>query len=218
MADSPVATRAYRSELRASQAAQTRARIVAAAAEQFSSSGYAATTLAAIARAAGVSVETVKTTASKAELLLAAFEIAFSGAEARNSLTDTPAGAGVLDVPDDEFEAAVIGRIVDANARGHALWTVLLGAGLSDGIVAEALDGMLERRAADFRTLVAELSRRGLVSASVDTDVLAAELSFFLSPEGYTQLVAQWGWSLDQYRDWLVRRVRSVARAFPTVP
>jgi AcrR family transcriptional regulator len=213
MMSSSVSPRTYRSELRASQAAQTRARIVEAAAGQFASSGYAATTLSTIARAAGVSVETVKTSASKAELLLAAFETVFSGAEARDSLTETPAGAGVLDASDEVFVEAVIARIAEANARGHALWTVLLGAGLSDPVVAEALGAMLERRAADFRSLVTELSRRGLVAASVDTGELAAELSFLLSPESYTQLVAQWGWSPARYRQWLVQRVGTSAEA-----
>ena len=89
--------RVYRSELRARQARETRARIIAAAGELFARQGYQATTIAAIARAAGVSGETVKTAASKAELLIAAFEVTFSGYEGAESLTDTDVAAGVLD-------------------------------------------------------------------------------------------------------------------------
>lgn len=120
--------RVYRSELRARQARETRARIIAAAGELFARQGYQATTIAAIARAAGVSGETVKTAASKAELLIAAFEVTFSGYEGAESLTDTDVAAGVLELPDDVFLDAVLAQITDANARGHRLWTVLLGA------------------------------------------------------------------------------------------
>lgn len=207
----PPESRSYRSDLRARQAAQTRARVIAAAAEQFSSQGYQATTMAAIARAAAVSTETVKATASKAELLIAAFETAFSGTEAAGSLADTEAGAGLGDVDDAGFLDAVVGRVAAANARAHGLWTVLLGAGLSDPVVGEALDGMLARRRADFRMLVAELARRGLGAAG--DDALADELSFLLSPEGYQQLVAQSGWSTDAYLAWLGARVRALVTA-----
>ncbi len=202
----PAESRTYRSDLRAAQAAETRSRIVAAAAELFASSGYQATTMAAIARVAGVSTETVKAAGAKAELLVAAFERTFSGTEAAPSLAATEAGAGLGDVPDDAFLDVVLARIARANARAHALWTVLLGAALSDAVVGAALAGMLERRRADFRMLVAELARRG---AARSGDDVADELSFLLSPEGYQQLVTQAGWSPARYLAWLGERVRA---------
>jgi AcrR family transcriptional regulator len=204
-------TRAYRSDLRAQQAAQTRTRVVDAAARVFATQGYAAATLAGIARAAGVSVETVKSTASKAELLLAAFERAFAGEEGAPSLADTDAAAGVLELPDGAFVDAVVDTIASANARAHALWTVLSGAALSDATVGVALESMLERRRADFALFAHELARRALVPVDAEPDA-AAELSFLFSPEGYTQLVAQSGWSREHYRAWLAARVRAVGR------
>lgn len=196
-------TRPYRSELRARQAQETRARIVSSAAELFASSGYQATTIAAIARAAGVSAETVKTTASKAELLIAAFETTFSGSEAADSLTDTEVGTGLLDLPDDVFLDAVVTQITTANARGHALWTVLLGAALSDPVVDAALQGILAHRRADLARLVDELLSRGIATDIGDPDAAAAAVSFLLSPESYQQLVMQSGWSQERYTAWL---------------
>ena len=67
-------TRSYRSELRQQQAEQTRSRVVEAAAELFAADGYARTTLAKIAAAAGVSAETVQGQGPKAALLIAAVE------------------------------------------------------------------------------------------------------------------------------------------------
>jgi len=205
--------RAYRSELRARQAQETRARIIAASAHLFASQGYQATTIAAIGREAGVSAETVKTTASKAELLIAAFEVTFSGSEAAETLTDTEVATGVLDLPDDVFLDAVLTQITTANARGHALWTVLLGAALSDPVVAEALRGILERRRADYRLLVSELGRRGLAAELDDADAAADALSFLLSPESYQQLVAQSGWTADRYASWLRTAVAAELRS-----
>ncbi|OAN33943.1 TetR/AcrR family transcriptional regulator [Microbacterium sp. H83] len=197
------APRVYRSELRARQAKETRARIVAAAAELFASQGYQATTIAAIARSAGVSAETVKNTASKAELLIAAFETTFSGSEAAESLTETEVGSGLLDLPDEQFLDAVVSRITVANARGHALWTVLLGAALSDPIVDTALQGILAHRRIDLAGLVDELIRRGIAADLPDADAAAAAISFLLSPESYQQLVAQSAWSEERYTAWL---------------
>jgi AcrR family transcriptional regulator len=195
--------RVYRSELRARQARETRARIIAAAGELFARQGYQATTIAAIARAAGVSGETVKTAASKAELLIAAFEVTFSGYEGAESLTDTDVAAGVLELPDDVFLDTVLAQIADANLRGHRLWTVLLGAALSDERVDEVLTQILHRRADDYRRLVDELIARGLATSQADPQTTAAALSFLLSPESYQQLVAQSGWDVDTYMQWL---------------
>lgn len=208
-------SRAYRSGLRATQAAQTRERVLRAAAELFSAQGYQATTFAAIAREAGVSTETVKAAGAKSALLIAAFEVTFSGTEGADSLTDTEAGAGVIDLPNEVFLAAVIARIVDANARAHALWTVLLGAAGSDELVAGALQTILTRRREDYRMLVAELIRRALVPARAAerADELADELSFLMSPEGYQQLVGQSGWSRERYAGWIDGRVLEWASA-----
>lgn len=203
------APRAYRSELRVQQAKETRARIVAASAHLFATQGYQATTIAAIAREAGVSAETVKTAAAKAELLIAAFEVTFSGSEAAESLADTEVAAGVLELPDEVFLDAVLGQITAANARGHALWTVLLGAASSDQVVDEALRKILEHRAADCRLLVSELVRRGIATNLTDPDATADVLSFLLSPESYQQLVAQSGWSAERYGTWLRAAVLS---------
>ena len=109
--------RPYRSALRTRQAEETRARIVAAAARLFAAQGYQATTISAIAKEAGVSAETVKTTAAKAELLIAAFEVTFSGSEAAETLADTEAGSGLTTLPDDVFLDAVITQIDAANER-----------------------------------------------------------------------------------------------------
>lgn len=199
--DAASATRPYRSTLRERQAKETRARVVRAAGDLFSRHGFQATTLAAIGREAGVSTETVKATASKAELLIAAFETTFAGVEGARSLADAPVAQGALARDDEDVLSAVVHVIATANADGHALWTVLLGAALSDEAVAAALEQILRQRRADFAMLVAEMAGRG---ARIEHPArVAAELSFLFSPEGYQQLVTQSGWTRAEYTRWL---------------
>src|SRR5690348_16637917 len=72
--------RQYRSDLRAAQAVDTRRRIVSSAARLFVEQGYGATTVDAVAEAAGVSRKTVFTAVgSKLDLLTTAVDWAVAG-------------------------------------------------------------------------------------------------------------------------------------------
>ena len=97
-------TRTYRSELRQQQAEQTRSRVVAAAAELFAADGYARTTLAKIAAAAGVSAETVQGQGPKAALLIAAVEYAAFGVSGEENILNLDVGRQLIAI-DDPLEA-----------------------------------------------------------------------------------------------------------------
>ena len=72
--------RAYDSSGRKEQARRSRQAVLAAARELFLEQGYGATTMPAVASAAGVSVETIyKTIGSKPELLKAVLDVAIVG-------------------------------------------------------------------------------------------------------------------------------------------
>src|SRR5438045_9693233 len=74
------ARRTYRSAQRAAQAQRTRERIIAAATEQFTTTGYPATTIRSIAASAGVSVASIELSfGTKAALLKAAIDVAIAG-------------------------------------------------------------------------------------------------------------------------------------------
>ena len=75
-----VVKRQYRSDLRTSQARETRRAIVAAASRLFVERGYGATTIDAVADAAGVSRKTVFTAVGgKVDLLKVALDWAVAG-------------------------------------------------------------------------------------------------------------------------------------------
>lgn len=204
ISEAPI-SRPYRSTLREEQAAQTRQRILASAAGCFASRGYAGTSLADIATGAGVSVESVKLSGPKRDLLLAAFEQAFAGAEGGESVADSDAARAITALPDDDaMLAGLVGFIADANERTSGLWASFLSAATSEPVVAESLAGLLERRRADYRAAIALFDERGMLRSTRDHNELAAALSFLLSPESFEQLVVQSGWTKDSYVAWLV--------------
>jgi len=207
-------TRAYRSELRDAQAAQTRARVLDAAAHEFARHGYAGTTLAAIARGAGVSVETVKLQGAKHALLLGAFEVAFSGRESREQImADAGMRAMLAALPEGQIVRALARFVADMNGRAVGVWLAFTGAAPSDPAVRSALDDLLERRRADYELVVDELAAHGLLRSERPRAALAAELSFLCSPEGYQQLVVESGWTAESYRDWLGRAIERLVLA-----
>lgn len=208
----PAPSRPYHSTLRAEQAAHTRRRILEAAADCFAERGYAGTSLGDIATRASVSVETVKLNGPKRNLLLGAFEQAFTGTEGPESVTARESAAEILTLTDGErFLDGLVHWVAQANARTSALWVGFVSAGASDPQVGAALRELLERRRADYRRAVDALAERDMLPADAERDDLADALSFLLSPEGHDQLVRRSGWTMEHYEDWLGSAVRRLA-------
>lgn len=204
--------RSYHSELRTSQAAETRLRILDAAAERFTVAGYTGTSLADIARTAGVSIETVKLGGPKRHLLLAAFEHSFAGAEGIDSLADhNPVAEITADTDPARYLAGIMHFVAESNRRSSLLWTTLLSAAAADTVLGSELEGLQHRRRADMLVLVDELHSRGLTSTTLPREVLVDTVSFILSPEGYNQLVLDAHWSQPDYEVWLMRTVLLLA-------
>jgi AcrR family transcriptional regulator len=196
--------RTYTSALRTAQAADTRRRVLQAAGELFAADGYANTSLSRIADAAGVSVETVKANGPKSAIILGAFDQAFTGAEGTGAIHERELGARILDSPDERLLRTWVDFVSGANQRVSRLWIALLDASMGDPAVEAGLDAMQTRRRSDFRASMAAFRERGLARRPGDDESFAAALSFLVSPSGYVQLVLDGGWSMQQYRDWLV--------------
>jgi len=202
-------TRAYRSALRTEQAAETRRRVLEAAAACFAEQGYAGTSLPQIGARAGVSTETVKANGPKRNLLLAAFEQAFAGAEGDELIADSEEGRRIIGIRDPELLLRTGAELVAAaNARTSTLWTELLSAANADAEIAAALAALLDRRRQDYLGVARLLMERGIARADLDADVAAAVLSFAWSPESHQQLVLQSGWDMPRYERWLVDAAR----------
>jgi AcrR family transcriptional regulator len=204
----PVAPRVYRSELRDSQAAATRARVLDAAADAFTENGFAGTTLAMIASAAGVSVETVKLQGPKHELLLAAWERRLGAPDDRSAmLADPDFRAQTAAIPNGDLIPTLVAMAADISRRSHGLWAALSAASRTEPTLRGAVEAQQQRRLAEFRLLVGEFHARGMLRGDQPHQVRAASLGFLASAEGYAQLVHDSGLSHEAYCDWLTRAI-----------
>jgi len=209
MADMTESTRRYRSELRQRQAAETRLRVVGAAAELFSRQGYQATTFAQLATEAGVSVETVQRHGPKSALLQAALELASFGVEGETDLFATDLGKSMLQVRDTAELAALIGSAMLAiNAPSAGLWVAVASAAQSDeelrGYYADLL-GVLRRQVEHVFRVFAE---RGWLRTDVPFDDLVEAFCVITSVETYVRFVRLDGKPDDAYTEFVARTLR----------
>jgi AcrR family transcriptional regulator len=199
------------SSLREEQAAQTRRRILRAAAEVFEELGFAGARIEDVAARAGVAVPTVyKAFANKANLLIGAVDQAMAGDDAV-PLERQPWFAEQLEEPDPVRQLQLIAR----NARriyerAGPLLGVLRAATPLDPSLARAWQDIaaqrVERSRATARTLQAKAGAR-LRRSRNETSMTLLVLT---EPELFTTFMVS-GRTADQYEGWLADvLVRSV--------
>ncbi len=200
--------RTYRSERRAIQARETRRRVLAAAANRFQQRGYAASTVPAIAAAAGVSVPTVEAHfGSKVNLLKECIDTAIAGDDEPVPVLERewtrPARAATTTAALLDAVADVIGPAQQRSA-GLVL-AVFEGAGTDPDLDALA-DQMIRQRYATASWIVRVLASiaplRGSESEAVDT------LWMLMDPAIYQRLVQRLGWDPARYRRWFADSAR----------
>jgi AcrR family transcriptional regulator len=208
--------RAYRSELRQQQAEQTRSRILEAAAELFAAEGYARTTLAKIAAAAGVSPETVQGQGPKAALLIAAIEHTAFGVAGEENVLNLDLGRKVL-ATDDYAEAidVAIAAQADLHERTALLARALFGGAGSDPELDRYKTDFLAGVKSQIRRILDVYRGRGWVRGDVPYDELVETVAVVGSVETYLRIVHTDGWSVPAYRAWLKRMLEETVYAPP---
>lgn len=207
-------TRRYSSPVREEASASTRQRIVRAAAALFARDGYQGTTMTAIARAAGVSVQSVHLAGPKSALLIAAFEISLAGDEGAHPLHERPAVAAIMQLPPAEALPAYIRFLAEANARTAGIDRALYAAADTDDAVAALVDDLNVRRHDDIRMAITWCEVHGLLHGSVDPDERTETLTYLVAPATYRFFVHERGWSSARYQAWLSDAItRLVLRA-----
>ena len=197
--------RRYDATRRRQQAQENRARILAAAHELFLDKGYGAATIADVAAAAGVAVETVYAAfRNKLTLLHRAWDVAVGGDEQDVHLLDRPEMRAVFDEPD---LVARFARFAAVNAtvmrRTARLRLAIQGAAGTDPAAADLLAEIdrarVEAMSAHARAAVAT----GQLASSEQEcrDVLFATTDGSL----WHNLVERQGWSDERYAAWLGR-------------
>ena len=198
--------RAYDNRPRAEQARATQRRIVEVARQQLLERGYAGTTMAGVAGAAGVSVESVyKAFGSKAALVKRVWDVTLVGDDQPVPLRERPEFQAMLAEPDPRRKVALyakLGRLLVARL-GPLLGVVLAGARAGDPEL-QALVATLDReRLVGTSGVVAHLAEAGALRPGLDVERARDILWTLIAPEVYSLLVVERGWSLDDYEAWL---------------
>jgi AcrR family transcriptional regulator len=199
------AKRAYDSSLRKQQAGQTRMRILDAAQVLFGERGYPASTVEAIAAAAGVAVDTVYAAfGSKRGVLQALLNVRVGGDEAELDLLDR---AGPQTVKREPHQKALVAAFVrDVSAiieRARPVDDIIRGAAVVDPEIAELRGNAQAYRYGNMRQLVSWIASKGPLRAGLTEDDAAAIVWTMTSPEVHGLLRVARGWSAERYADWL---------------
>lgn len=198
--------RRYTSELREQQAAATRERVVRAAAELFAARGYAGTSLPQIARAAGVSTETVQAHGPKANLLRAAIDLLSFAADDGTPLLETPLGAEFLRATSAEDAARIsAGVLTQVNAATHGIWLAFSEAARTDQALAREFTTMARGIRSENLTVLRLWRERGWLRDDVGDDLLAQWSDLIVSVEVFDRVVRVEGSTVDEYRELLGR-------------
>jgi len=197
--------RGYRSPLRAEQATRTRRQILDAARELFGAQGYAATTVAQIAAAAGVAVDTVyAAVGTKPVLFRLLLETAISGtdepvpAEERDYVRRIRAATGARQKI--ETYAAAMRAI---SGRMAPLHLVLRDAAAQAPELARIRDEIALRRAANMRLFAQDLIATGELRPELDVGEVADIVWSMNSAEFYSLLVQERAWPPQRFEQWL---------------
>jgi AcrR family transcriptional regulator len=189
--------RRYSSSLRARQAADTKAQVLTAAAELFEQSGWSGTTVAAIAKRAGVAVETVYSGfGSKKEVLRAVVGFSVVGDTEPVPLAERDVFTTVTTGDRGARLTAAVEMATDIQERLGRLWRAILEAAASDAEVDAWRLQWDEERRIDTRRVVERVLEREL-----DDDVVLDLLWGIFSHEVYSLLVLDRGLDRAQYAE-----------------
>lgn len=197
--------RPYNSTRRRAQAQETRQRIIDAARQLFSEYGYAGATIDAIAQAAGVAPETIFATfGNKRTILARLIDAAIGGDDQAIPLLDRPGPQAVLQERDPVRQLQLFAAdIVTILERVAPLFEIMRVASKTEPDIADLLKNLLNERLRNMRAVVHNVAAHSPLRADLD-EAHAAEMVWTLtSPEVFTLLRRDRGWSKAQYSHWL---------------
>ena len=216
--DGPDPKREYRSPRRLAAARETRARICAAAAALFLADGYAATSIRAIASAAGVAEKTVYLQfATKSAVLKMVVETAIVGNDEA-----VPAAAqswfleAVAETDLDRKLEQLVALTCDLHQRSGPVFAIARGAAAVDPDVAALWAAGKQGHLADMTRMARSFQETGLLPPGQDVESATTTLYVLLGPETWHLIRKELGQDETAYRTWLSNALRQAFQATPT--
>jgi AcrR family transcriptional regulator len=197
-------SRRYESAVRTEQAAATRRRVAAAARGLFEGQGYAATTVAAIAKEAGVASKTVFLSfGSKSGVLRAVWDIVLKGDDAPAPVADRPWYVEVLDEPDPREQLRRNARNArEVKERIAPVLEVIRNGAPVDADVAELWELINTDFHANQRVIVESLAKKKALKKGLGVPRATDILWTLNHPDTWFLLVGRCGWTPAQFEAW----------------
>jgi AcrR family transcriptional regulator len=201
--------RPYRSPRRTEQSHRTRERIIAAATEQFAANGYAATTIRAVAVAAGVSVPSVELAyGTKAQLLKTAIDVAIAGDDAPVPVLERDWAAQAQASTDAVEFLAAVGRVVrPAMSRSAGLILAAFEGARIDSDMQDMADRLAAQRATTVAWIVDGIRRRAALRTGLSRRHAIDQVWLLMDPAVYQRLTRYRDWRPAEYERWFVDAV-----------
>ncbi len=201
----PVKPRRYDTTGRRSRSATTRRQILDAARQHFVADGYGATTVAAIARTAGVNPDTVYAVAGRKPVLLRELiEQALSGTDHAVAAEQRPPIAAMIAEPDPVQKLRIYAAAMrQVHERLAPLFLAARDASATEPDARQVWHDITERRAANMRKLAADLHETGRLRPDLTVETAADIVWATNSPEMWHLLTVERGWTPENYESWL---------------
>lgn len=185
---------------------ETEAKIAAAATALFCTQGYVDTTMAAIAKDAGVAVQTLYLRhGSKAAILSATLDAAIAGDADDVTVTDRPDGFFGQSLAEPDARRAIGIAVHGARCicdRTHQLYEVIRSAA-ADPEVADVLEKNRTERIGGLRTLAKAIAKKHGYDPSVPVQRTADLLYTLGTEDAYLLFVADRGWKPEVWEHWV---------------
>lgn len=196
--------RPYDSPRRQAQAEATRRDILVAAQRLFEANGYPATTMAQIAKEAGVALKTVYLAfQTKSGLLRTLWNLLLRGDETGRPVAERDWYRAVLDEQDPVRQLRLNARnSATGKQRISAILEVIRTAAAADPDVAVLWRRIQSEYRANQGAIVERLRERGHLKPRLDTDRATDILWTINHPNTWQLLVVDRGWTPEQYELW----------------
>lgn len=197
--------RSYDNEGRRAQSEATRRRILEAARQLLMAKGYRATTVAQLARGAGVHVDTIYALVGrKPAILRELIEQAISGTGQAVVPEERDYVQRILAEADPVRQLAIYAAAMRAiQARMAPLFLALRDASSTEPDAKAVWQEISDRRAANMRRLVGDLGGGTALREGLSVDEAADVIWATASSELYVLVTGERGWAPDRYEAWL---------------
>lgn len=203
--------RSYDGSRRREQARARRLAVVQAARELFEVGGFRQTTIAAIAKRAGVSSESIyKTFGTKAALAKAVFDLELAGDDEPVPIAERPAIQAIRDEPDVRRKITMFADgLAQRHARSAAVQILIRDGRHVDDSLTPVWAALQREGLTGMTALGRHLLDTGQLRAGLTIEQVRDILWNYLAIDAYERLVLIQGWSQQRYSNWLAHTMVS---------